>query len=37
MKITFLGNAAMLVSHEGKSVIIDPYLTGNPLATMKQE
>ena len=33
MKITFLGHAAVLIEGS-KTVIIDPFLTGNPQATM---
>jgi L-ascorbate metabolism protein UlaG (beta-lactamase superfamily) len=32
MEITFLGHAAVALSHEGKTVLVDPFLTGNPKA-----
>src|SRR5919112_4214155 len=32
MQIRFLGHAAFELSHEGKTVLIDPFLTGNPKA-----
>ncbi|MCK4259694.1 MAG: metal-dependent hydrolase [Halanaerobiales bacterium] len=35
MKVTFLGHAACILEHEGKRVVIDPFLTGNPLATVQ--
>ncbi|ASS74502.1 metal-dependent hydrolase [Tumebacillus algifaecis] len=35
MKVTFLGHACTLVEAEGKRVIIDPFLNGNPQATVK--
>ncbi|GGN99075.1 metal-dependent hydrolase [Saccharibacillus kuerlensis] len=35
MKITYLGHSALLVEAEGKSVIIDPFLTGNPNSEVK--
>lgn len=34
MRIRFLGHSAFLLSAEGYSVLIDPFLTGNPLATV---
>lgn len=37
MKVTFLGHACVLVSTEEHSVVIDPFLTGNPKATAKPE
>ncbi|MCQ4086696.1 metal-dependent hydrolase [Saccharibacillus sp. JS10] len=30
MKITYYGHSALLVEAEGKSIIIDPFLSGNP-------
>ncbi len=36
MKITFLGHAGFLLEGK-KEVVIDPFLTGNPLATVKPE
>ena len=32
VKITFLGHACFSIAHEGTTVLIDPYLTGNALA-----
>ncbi len=32
MKIQFLGHAAFALEHEGKTVLVDPFLTGNPKA-----
>src|SRR5215218_3588425 len=32
MKIQFLGHAAFALEHDGKSVLVDPFLTGNPKA-----
>jgi len=37
MKITFLGHACLLVEGGGKRVVIDPFLTGNPVAAAKPE
>ncbi|MWC28336.1 metal-dependent hydrolase [Paenibacillus sp. MMS18-CY102] len=37
MKITFLGHSCFLVEANGKSVVIDPFLTGNPQAAVKAE
>jgi L-ascorbate metabolism protein UlaG (beta-lactamase superfamily) len=37
MKLTFLGHSCFLVEADGKKVIIDPFLTGNPVAKMKWE
>jgi L-ascorbate metabolism protein UlaG (beta-lactamase superfamily) len=34
MKIQFLGHAAFALEHEGKTVLIDPFLTGNPKAAV---
>ncbi|MFP4510351.1 MAG: metal-dependent hydrolase [Spirochaetaceae bacterium] len=34
MTIRFLGHSAFLVSAEGYSVLMDPFLTGNPLAAV---
>ncbi|MEJ2696099.1 MAG: metal-dependent hydrolase [Candidatus Sulfobium sp.] len=30
MKVTWLGHAAFLFEHDGKSVVIDPFITDNP-------
>jgi L-ascorbate metabolism protein UlaG (beta-lactamase superfamily) len=32
MKIQFLGHAAFALEHDGKTVLVDPFLTGNPKA-----
>jgi L-ascorbate metabolism protein UlaG (beta-lactamase superfamily) len=32
MDIRFLGHAAFALEHDGKTVLIDPFLTGNPKA-----
>jgi L-ascorbate metabolism protein UlaG (beta-lactamase superfamily) len=32
-KITFLGHAAFALEHDGKTVLVDPFLTGNPKAS----
>jgi len=34
MKITYYGHSCVLVEAEGKKIIIDPFLTGNPAATV---
>jgi L-ascorbate metabolism protein UlaG (beta-lactamase superfamily) len=34
MEIRFLGHAAFALSHEGTTVVIDPFLTGNPKAAV---
>ncbi|WP_420574083.1 metal-dependent hydrolase [Kordia sp.] len=33
MKITFLGHAALHIEFEGTHIIVDPFITGNPLAS----
>src|SRR3954453_18786955 len=33
MQITFLGHAAFALEHDGKTVLVDPFLTGNPKAS----
>ncbi len=30
--LTYLGHAAFLIEHEGQTIAVDPFLTGNPLA-----
>lgn len=37
MKITYLGHSCCLVEADGKKVIIDPFLNGNPKAQVKAE
>jgi L-ascorbate metabolism protein UlaG (beta-lactamase superfamily) len=34
-KLTFLGHSAFLIEGENHSLVIDPFLTGNPLAKTK--
>jgi L-ascorbate metabolism protein UlaG (beta-lactamase superfamily) len=33
MKLTFLGHSAIVLEHDGRSLLVDPFLTGNPKAT----
>jgi len=35
LKITFFGHAAFSLQADGKTVLIDPFITGNPSATVK--
>lgn len=37
MKITYYGHSCLLVEHEGKRVLIDPFLTGNPHSDVNPE
>ncbi|MHA1212122.1 MAG: metal-dependent hydrolase [Candidatus Heimdallarchaeota archaeon] len=37
MKITWLGHAGIKIVDKGKIIFIDPWLTGNPVATIKVE
>ena len=37
MSITFLGHSAFLLEADGTSVLIDPFLTGNPKAAVSAE
>jgi L-ascorbate metabolism protein UlaG (beta-lactamase superfamily) len=37
MDIRYLGHAAFELSHEGTTLLIDPFLTGNPMAAAKAE
>ncbi len=37
MNVTFLGHSGFLLDDGNHRVVIDPFLTGNPLATMKPE
>ncbi|GIP37202.1 UPF0173 metal-dependent hydrolase [Paenibacillus sp. J31TS4] len=37
MKLTYYGHSCLYVEHEGKSVIIDPFLSGNPKAGIRPE
>ncbi|MHA1630301.1 MAG: metal-dependent hydrolase [Candidatus Heimdallarchaeota archaeon] len=35
MKVTWLGHAGIEIEDQGKTIFIDPWLTGNPVATKK--
>jgi L-ascorbate metabolism protein UlaG (beta-lactamase superfamily) len=37
MEIRFLGHAAFALEHEGTTVLVDPFLTGNPLAAVSAD
>ncbi len=37
MDIRFLGHAAFALEHDGKTVLIDPFLTGNPQAAVSAD
>lgn len=37
VKVSYLGHACFLLENAGKAIIVDPFLTGNPVATMKPE
>ena len=37
MNIRFLGHAAFALEHDGKTVLVDPFLTGNPKAAAKAD
>jgi L-ascorbate metabolism protein UlaG (beta-lactamase superfamily) len=37
IKLTFFGHSAFLIEGAGKTLIIDPFITGNPLCTLKKE
>jgi L-ascorbate metabolism protein UlaG (beta-lactamase superfamily) len=37
MEIRYLGHAAFALEHDGTTVLIDPWLTGNPKATVSAE
>ena len=34
MKLTFLGHSAILLEYDGRAVLVDPFLTGNPTAAV---
>ena len=36
MKITYLGHACLLIEIAGKTIIVDPFISGNPLVTDKE-
>jgi L-ascorbate metabolism protein UlaG (beta-lactamase superfamily) len=35
MKITFIGHSAFALESDGKTVLVDPFITGNPVATLE--
>lgn len=37
MQLTYLGHAGFMLEADGKTVLIDPWLTGNPVATLKAD
>ncbi len=37
MEIRYHGHSCVQLSHEGHSLIIDPFISGNPLAATKPE
>jgi L-ascorbate metabolism protein UlaG (beta-lactamase superfamily) len=37
MKVTFIGHAAVEIKTEKHSLLIDPFITGNPVAKHKPE
>ncbi|MHA1594972.1 MAG: metal-dependent hydrolase [Candidatus Baldrarchaeia archaeon] len=37
VKLTFLGHAAFKIDHGDKTILIDPFITGNPLCPIKVE
>ena len=37
MKIRFLGHSAFAIEHDGKTALIDPFLTGNPKAAVSAD
>ncbi len=36
-KVTFLGHSCVMLEHDNHNVIIDPFITGNPLSPIKAE
>src|ERR1044071_7333643 len=36
-RVSWLGHACLLVESDGKRLLIDPFLTGNPAATAKPD
>lgn len=37
MRVTYLGQSGFLLEADGKAVLLDPWLTGNPVATMSAD
>lgn len=37
MRLTFLGHAAVAIRHEDHDILIDPFLTGNPVAAARAD
>ena len=37
MKINWIGHSAVLIEDQGKTILIDPWITGNPVAKIKVE
>lgn len=37
VKLTFLGHSCFLIEHGAHKIIVDPFLTGNPVATAKPD
>lgn len=37
VKLTYCGHSAFLVEGGGRKIVIDPFITGNPLCTVKKE
>ena len=36
-RVRWLGHAALLIESDGKRILIDPFLTGNPAAAIKAD
>ncbi|MGC4190094.1 MAG: metal-dependent hydrolase [Thermomicrobiales bacterium] len=37
MKLTYIGHSAFMLQADGKTILIDPFVTGNPAATIKAD
>ncbi|MCA8997821.1 MAG: metal-dependent hydrolase [Planctomycetaceae bacterium] len=37
LEMTFLGHSAFQIRHRGQTLLIDPFLTGNPVAAVREE